>query len=524
MTASQTASILFPGDEDNMFHHQSSRISEKQTIDSHIPSITTDAPSTSHTRWWKDRGLRSLNLRLLAVFISPLMIGYDGTLIGSLLTMPHWFQDLGLNPESSSLIGLMGAGYSFGAMIAFPALSWALDTFGRRIVIMAGDLVIIGAVLGQIFCYDARLYVLTRFVLGMGSMLVAASCPVLLTELAHPRQRSFLVSGYGSLFFVGSLVVAWVSFGTLHIPTQWSWRIPTLLQLLPPAAQLPLIFLLPESPRWLVSHHRHSEARDILVRFHADGKPYDEVVLTQYTKICQAIELDVQGQVTRWVTWFRGSGNRRRLLLVVFCTVFGSWSGGGIITVYLSVALRQVGITAPAQQAGINGGLQVFNLCAALLGASLVDKIGRRVLFVSSSVIMLFAMVGFTVATEQFTQSPQLASSRALVAMVFLFQFGYDIGYAPLTPMYIAEICPYHLRAKAMALHYLLMYAFSAASQYANPVALHSMGWRYYIVYVGILAFEVLFTYFLFPETKGYTIEEVSSIFDKPEPTSSEDS
>ncbi|CCF40937.1 hypothetical protein CH063_11367, partial [Colletotrichum higginsianum] len=158
----------------------------------------------------------------------------------------------------------MSAGYSFGAMIAFPALSWALDTFGRRIVIMAGDLVIIGAVLGQIFCYDARLYVLTRFVLGMGSMLVTASCPVLLTELAHPRQRSFLVSGYGSLFFVGSLVVAWVSFGTLHIPTQWSWRIPTLLQLLPPAAQLPLIFLLPESPRWLVSHQRHSEARDIL--------------------------------------------------------------------------------------------------------------------------------------------------------------------------------------------------------------------------------------------------------------------
>ncbi|OHW89535.1 hexose transporter protein [Colletotrichum incanum] len=128
---------------------------------------------------------------------------------------------------------------------------------------------------------------------------------------------------------------------------------------------------------------------------------------------------------------------------------------------------------------------------------------------------MLFAMVGFTVATEQFTQKPQLASSKALVAMVFLFQFGYDIGFAPLTPMYIAEICPYHLRAKAMALHYFFMYAFSAASQYANPVALKSMTWRYYIIYVAILVFEVFFTYFLFPETKGYIIEEVSSIFDE---------
>ncbi|GJC88469.1 lactose permease [Colletotrichum liriopes] len=128
---------------------------------------------------------------------------------------------------------------------------------------------------------------------------------------------------------------------------------------------------------------------------------------------------------------------------------------------------------------------------------------------------MLLAMVGFTIATEQFTQKPQLASSKALVVMVFIFQFGYDIGFAPLTPMYIAEICPYHLRAKAMALHYLFMYAFSAVSQYANPVALKSLTWRYYIIYVAILVFEVFFTYFLFPETKGYTIEDVSSIFDE---------
>ncbi|KAL0944796.1 hexose transporter [Colletotrichum truncatum] len=443
------------------------------------------------------------------------MIGYDGTLIGSLFTMPHCKCDLSLNPKDSNLIGLMGAGYSFGAMIVFPLLSWVADTFGRKIMIILGDTIIIGAVLGQVFCYNARIYVLTRFILGMGSMFVSASCPVLLTELAHPRQRSFMVSGYGSLFFVGSLVVAWIAFGSLHIPSQWSWRIPTILQLFPPATQLLLIFLVPESPRWLVSHNRHSEAKNILVQFHADGKPHDSIVSSQYTEICQAIELDQQSQAMSWFSWFRGSGNRRRLLLVVFCTIFGSWSGGGIITIYLSVALRQVGITAPAQQAGINGGLQVFNLCAALLGASLVDRLGRRILFISSSVIMLFAMVGLTVATEQFTQEAQAAASKALVAMVFLFQFGYDLGYAPLTPMYIAEICPYHLRAKAMALHYVLMYAFSAASQYANPVALQDMGWRYYIVYVAILLFEALFTYFLFPETKGYTIEEVASIFDK---------
>lgn len=480
--------------------------------------------------------------------------------------------DLGLNPRDSTLIGLMGAGYSFGAMTAFPVSSWIADTMGRKLMIMIGDMIIIGAgkaltsfvissfrgtqatdisvtVLGQVFCYNARLYVLTRFIvsnlmkirhrkpayrstqLGIGSMFVIASCPVLLTELAHPRQRSFLVGGYASLFFVGSvgklkrssaltlcsshLVVAWVSFGSLHISSQWSWRIPTMLQLLPPALQLPLLFLVPESPRWLVSRGRHTEAKDILAHFHANGRMDDEVVTVQFAEICQAIELDQRTQETTWISWFRGPVNRRRLLLVVFSTIFGSWSGGGIITFYLSVALKQVGITEPAQQAGINGGLQIFNLCVALAAASLVEKLGRRILFISSSVIMLLAMIGFTVATEQFTREGQSAASKALVAMVFLFQFGSDVGYTPLTPMYIAEICPYHLRAKAMALHYFLMYAFSAAGQYANPVALQNLGWRYYLVYIAILVFEVGFTYFMFPETKGQTIEEVSSIFEK---------
>lgn len=86
--------------------------------------------------------------------------------------------DLGLNPRDSTLIGLMGAGYSFGAMTAFPVSSWIADTMGRKLMIMIGDMIIIGAgkaltsfvissfrgtqatdisvtVLGQVFCYNA---------------------------------------------------------------------------------------------------------------------------------------------------------------------------------------------------------------------------------------------------------------------------------------------------------------------------------------------------------------------------------
>lgn len=53
--------------------------------------------------------------------------------------------DLGLDPRDSTLVGLMGAGYSFGAMLAFPVSSWIADTMGRKWMIMIGDMIIIGA-------------------------------------------------------------------------------------------------------------------------------------------------------------------------------------------------------------------------------------------------------------------------------------------------------------------------------------------------------------------------------------------
>jgi hypothetical protein len=316
--------------------------------------------------------------------------------------------------------------------------------------------------------------------------------------------------------------MSWTCFGTVNIPNQWSWRLPTVLQLLPPVIQLPLMLRVSESPRWLISRNRHSEAKEILTRFHGDGRPDSEIVSLEYKEICEEIQSDPKGHSTNWALWLQGSGNRRRLLLVVTCTIFASWSGGNIVINYFALALNQVGITSSAKQTGINGGLQIFNFLVALISANVVDKFGRRKLFLLSSIIMLLAMVGFTVATEEFARDARSGPGRALVVLFFLFQFGYDIGYAPLTSMYVAEICPYNLRASGIALHYTLTSASVAASQYANPVALENIGWKYYLVYIAILAFEVIFTYFLFPETKGYTVEQVAKIFDEQETERSE--
>ncbi|TDZ21874.1 hypothetical protein Cob_v004822 [Colletotrichum orbiculare MAFF 240422] len=92
--------------------------------------VLSSEVNNCHSKWWKDPGLRQLNLRLLPVFISPLMIGYDGALIGGLLTIPQY---LGFSPKDTSLIGLMVAGYSIGGALMFWA-SWSLHPSGKYFV------------------------------------------------------------------------------------------------------------------------------------------------------------------------------------------------------------------------------------------------------------------------------------------------------------------------------------------------------------------------------------------------------
>lgn len=286
------------------------------------------------------------------------------------------------------------------------------------------------------------------------------------------------------------------------------------MQILPAALQLPLMLLVPESPRWLVAHNKPEEAKSILARYHANGSEGDDLVQLEYGQICASLDQE-KFQKTSWAAFWQTSGNRRRLLIVILSSLISQWSGGGIITYYFAAALKSVGIQQPLQQAGINGGLQTFNFVVALISANLVDRAGRRVLFLFSTVTMLLSMVGLTIATEQFSVNKRSEAGYAVVVMFFLFQLGFDTGYAPLGTTYLAEICPFHLRAKAVALHYFITMASAAAGQYANPVAMADLGWKYYVVYVAILVGGLGVAWTLYPETNGYTVEEITKLFDR---------
>ncbi|KAL7762839.1 hypothetical protein ACKLNR_006197 [Fusarium oxysporum f. sp. zingiberi] len=426
--------------------------------------------------------------------------------------LPDNLQDLGLPNENQQ--GLMIAAQSLGGLIGSLPTCYLMDKFGRRKVVILGGILVIGSATGQAFCRSWASYLGTRLVLGVGIVICLCAVPVLITELAHPRQRETVGSLFGSFFFLGAIVPAWTTFGTLHILSSWSWRIPTLMQILPAVIQASLIMFVPESPRWLVKMGRNAEAKNFFVTYHANGIEDDEMALLEYTEVCQMINGEASEQTAGWLDYIRTGPNRKRLFITLMVALFAQWSGNGIVSYYFVPVLQSAGITTPAQQAGINGGLQIFNWLMVIFASLFVDRVGRRKLFLGSSIGMLVTLIAVAICNERFLATGNKSAGYCMILFLFLFNGAYDSAYSPLPTLYTAEIHPFDLRAKGVSISFASAFGFGLFNQYVNPIALEVITWKYYLVFIAIVACQLPVIYFIFPETKGLTVEEVRYLFE----------
>lgn len=134
---------------------------------------------------------------------------------------------------------------------------------------------------------------------------------------------------------MGAIVAAWITFGTFRIKSTWAWRIPSIFQALPSLLQGAFIFLLPESPRWLVSKGREAAALDVLAKYHGNGDRDDEVVQFEYAEIVGTIEMEIAAKGTQWRELVRGRQNQWRLFIMVWFGICKQWSGNGVVSYYL---------------------------------------------------------------------------------------------------------------------------------------------------------------------------------------------
>jgi hypothetical protein len=109
--------------------------------------------------------------------------------------------------------------------------------------------------------------------------------------------------------------------------SNWSWRIPSLVQAVGSVLQICLIWFIPESPRWLVSRGRESQAARILARYHANsGDERDPLVMFEMAQIRHALKLEKEyARGSNFVSLFRTPGNRRRMRIIIAIALFSQW-------------------------------------------------------------------------------------------------------------------------------------------------------------------------------------------------------
>ncbi|PCH35297.1 hexose transporter [Wolfiporia cocos MD-104 SS10] len=464
-------------------------------------------------KWYNNRRLIYLHLWILLLLITSSTNGFDNSLMNSFQSLSQWEDYFGY-PEGGKL-GLLNAIQNIGSLAGYPFAPYLSDGIGRRPTIWIGATIMLVGVAVQTASHNLSMFIGARFCIGFGLTFAANSAPMLVTEIAYPTYRAPLTSLYNSLWYTGNIIASWTTFGTSNISSTWSWRIPSVLQGLPSAFQFFLVLLAPESPRWLIYKGKEAQGLKTLAYYHADGDENDPLVLYEFQEIKAAIELDRQSaNDIGWRSLLATPGNRKRMIIIVAIAWFSQWSGNGLVSFYLNKVFDTIGITDSATQLLITGILAIWNLFWAVLSSFMVDRVGRRVIFLVSASGSLLFFILQTICSAQFALHGNPAAAHAVIAFIFLFYAAYDLAFTPLIVSYTVEILPFSLRAKGFNVFNFTISLALIFNQYVNPIALNKIAWKYYIFYDCWLAFQLVFLYFMIVETKNRTLEETAALFD----------
>ncbi|TVY34456.1 Lactose permease [Lachnellula subtilissima] len=455
-----------------------------------------------------------LNFLLVGPLLGAASVGFDASMMNALQSVAQWRAYFGL--PDATILGLINSIFYLGKLSGVVVASYSIDRWGRKNIMMIGFIILCVGALIQATSTTLAQLVISRYIVGIGAAVIGLPAPIIIAELAYPTQRGAATSLYNTSFFIGSIFSSWSTYGTFRIHNEWSWRIPSALQAVIPIVEFMICFFIPESPRWLIANDRADEARKILIKHHAGGDEGSPLVAFEMAEISEAIRLEREFKAQgSYLDLVRTKAYRWRSFIAAVIGVAVAWNGNSILSYYLTLVLNTIGITASKDQTLLNGCLAIFNWLSALLGgAYLVDKFGRRTLWLTSTAGMLLTFIVYTVLTSIFAHSREKRMGYAALVMIFVFSFFCNIAWTPLLQAYPVEIFPYQQRARGVTLLYVSNYLMYFVANFCNPLALAALAWKYYIFFDVILAIILVAIYLVFPETKGLTLEEITGIFE----------
>lgn len=481
-----------------------------------VTAAQEEAPQFERVVWYREPGLRKLYFYAFILCIASATTGYDGMFFNSVQNFETWKAYFG-NPQGGQL-GLLGALYQIGSLVSIPFVPILTDNFGRKIPIAIGCVImIVGAVL-QGSARNIDTFMGGRVMLGFGNSLAQIASPMLLTELCHPQHRGRLTTVYNCLWNVGALIVSWLAFGTNFANNEWSWRAPALIQGFPSIIQVIFIYWVPESPRYLMAKDKHEDALRILATYHANGNENDPTVQFEYREIKDTIRMEMESKKnSSYADFFKTKGNRYRLAILLSLGIFSQWSGNAIISNYSSKLYESAGVTDSTAKLGLSAGQTCLALIVSITMALLVDKIGRRPMFLAATGGMFVTFCFWTLTCGLYEEHNSPGAANAMIFFIWVFGVMYSLAWSGLLVGYAIEILPYKLRGKGLMIMNVSVQAALTLNIYANPYAFDyfvNHTWKFYLIYTCWIFLELVFVYFMYVETRGPTLEELVKVID----------
>jgi sugar porter (SP) family MFS transporter len=458
----------------------------------------------------------SLNIAVVIfVALGSLSFGYAASIISTTLAQPSFIAYFELDTRSNTpaiegaMNGLYTVGGLFGSVSAWP-LSQKL---GRRwAIFIAAITSVIGGGL-QAGSVDLTMFILMRFVTGLGVGATLMLVPLYQSEVSPPHSRGLLVGIHGLTITVGYTSSTWIGLAFYFVNASGAqWRIPLAIQALPPLLLAFGILYLPETPRWLISQDRRDEALAIVQRLHADKNGDNSFALREFKQIESQFEIDNAKHVSYKDMLIKRSYRKRAI--IGFAVMFApQTTGTTVINNYGPLLYGTLGY-GTVDQLLFTCGWITLALFGNTFNAFTLDHVGRvRALQIGLGGCIL-ALIGECVAFSTFEKDPNNRSA-AIASVVFLFLhiFAFSFNVDATSYVYISEIFPTHIRSQGMAISVSGYFLSLLIYLEAAPTAFKNIGWKYYLVFLSGTTFFLIFIHMYCPETKGLSLEEINKLF-----------
>jgi len=425
----------------------------------------------------------------LTAALAGFLFGFDTVVIsGAEQTIQHVWR------LSAGMHGIALGAALYGTVLGSFIGSWPADRFGRRPTLLAIGVLFLASALGSALAPNVSLFIVARFIGGVGIGISTVAAPLYISEIAPPAQRGRLAAMFQFNIVLG-IVIAFLSNALLARIGTDAWRWMLGVAAIPSIAYTVMCLGLPESPRWLLTRKEDRLAALQVLSRTMRGASLDELETSADTIVAASRE---ETEHARFWTWRL----RRPIALAFLVAFFNQLSG---INAILYFAPRIFALTGLGQQAALlqSVGIGVTNLVFTFVGLWLIDRLGRRTLLIIGS-------IGYLLSLGACSWAFYSGHESIVPVCIFAFIAAHAVGQGTVIWVLISEIFPNRYRAAGQSLGSATHWVFAALLTTLFPLMVSAFHpGAIFLFFCGMMALQLIWVLAMVPETKGVPLEEI---------------